>query len=80
MSVERHFNTLKVSKGTEFETYKNLPKFNHVPFAVINPSPRKKKEPIFEPSPDYRIVGSASKLTIKKYEPKTLPDHLIRVP
>lgn len=49
MSVERHFQSLKVSQAREFETYKNLPKFNHVPYAVINPSPRKKKS--IEPEP-----------------------------
>jgi len=42
---------LKLTKATEFEKEKNLPKFEHVPMAVINPIPKKKKEHI--PEPDY---------------------------
>lgn len=34
---------MQVSKATEFESYKHLPKYIHVPMAVIHPSPRKKK-------------------------------------
>ena len=34
---------IKLSKATEFQKEKNLPKFTHVPMAVINPIPKKKK-------------------------------------
>jgi hypothetical protein len=58
MSVERHFhNSIKVSKAKEFETYKNLPKYNHVPLAVIHPSPRKKKSPEASPTPPLKVTG-----------------------
>lgn len=46
MSVEFGISSnvkfLLVEKAKEFEAFRNLPKFTHVPMAVINPSPRKK--------------------------------------
>lgn len=46
MSVERDpFRSTssfhKVEKVKEFETFRQLPKFSHVPNAIINPSPQK---------------------------------------
>lgn len=47
MSVEFGISSnvkfLQVEKAKEWEAYRNLPKFTHVPMAVIHPSPRKKK-------------------------------------
>ena len=46
MSVEvgigSNVKFLKVEKAKEFESYRNLPKYSHIPLAVIHPSPRKK--------------------------------------
>lgn len=41
---------LRMSKAVEFDKEKNIPKFSHVPMAVINPIPKKKKE--FAPEND----------------------------
>ncbi len=71
---------LKVEKAKEFETFRNLPKFTHVPMAVIHPSPRKKKDRHESPTPNLAMTGSQAKLLVKRYEPKQLPDHLIRAP
>jgi hypothetical protein len=71
---------LKVEKAKEFETFRNLPKFNHVPMAVIHPSPRKKIRPETSPTPNLALTGNHAKLLVKRYEPKQLPDHLIRAP
>lgn len=81
--MERHFNSLKhmqVTKAKEFETYKNLPKFTHVPMAVIHPSPRKLKKPDPSPEPDFNITGATAKLAVKKYEPRVFAEHLMRAP
>jgi hypothetical protein len=81
MSVVRHFqNTIKVEKAKEFETYKNLPKFSHVPLAVINPSPRKRRSLESSPTPPLKVSGQHTKLGVKRYEPKQIPEHLMRAP
>jgi hypothetical protein len=84
MSVDVGFKSnvklLKVEKAKEFETFRNLPKFNHVPYAVIHPSPRKKSRPSMSPTPNLTMSGTTSKLQVRRYEPKQLPDHLIRAP
>jgi hypothetical protein len=64
MSVERntmnssHQKFHEVAKAKEFETYRNLPKFTHVPMAVIHPSPKKVKQLSPEPVPDLNISGN----------------------
>ena len=76
-NVQKH---LVVEKAREFEQYKHLPKYNHVPYAVIHPSPRKKKELSPQKDLTFTMSGSSSKLIQKKYEPKVFPDHLMRAP
>ena len=41
-----------VSQAKEFETYKQIPKFSHIPLAVIHPSNRLKKRQPVRPTPD----------------------------
>jgi len=74
MSVEfgisSNVKLLKVEKAKEFESFRNLPKFNHVPMAVIHPSPRKKRHIEKSPTPNLTIAGNNTKLLVKRYEPK----------
>jgi len=74
MSVEfgisSNVKLLKVEKAKEFESFRNLPKFSHVPMAVIHPSPRKKKPVEKSPTPNLTIAGNPTKLLVKRYEPK----------
>ena len=84
MSVENLFRTTasfkEVECAHEFETFKQLPKFNHVPMAVIHPSPKKVKKPSPPPRPDFQMVASNAKLNIRRYQAKQIPDHLMRAP
>jgi hypothetical protein len=84
MSVEfgisSNVKLLKVEKAKEFESFRNLPKFTHVPMAVIHPSPRKKRPANKSPTPNLTIAGNNAKLLVKRYEPKQFPDHLMRAP
>lgn len=43
MTPEVHVRVVKVSHAKEVPNYKALPKYNHVPLACINPSPKKPK-------------------------------------
>lgn len=52
---------LWMSKAVEFEKEKNLPKFNHVPMAVINPIPKKKKEVPAEEDETSKLVLASKK-------------------
>lgn len=74
MSVEfgisSNVKLLQVEKAKEWESYRNLPKFNHVPMAVIHPSPRKKKRVEKSPTPNLTLAGNTAKLIVKRYEPK----------
>ena len=84
MSVDFGFQSnvklLKVEKAKEFESFRNLPKYKHVPLAVIHPSPRKKVRPSRSPTPNLTMTASQAKLQVKRYEPKQIPDHLMRAP
>jgi hypothetical protein len=71
---------MHVEKVHEFESYKQLPKFTHVPLAVIHPSPRKQKSIDNPPPPEMTMSGSQAKINVKRYVPKQIPDHLMRAP
>lgn len=71
---------MKVEKAKEFESYRQLPKYNKPVLACINPSPRKKRTPPRELSPTIVVAGNQSKLQVKKVEKKQIPDHLMRAP
>lgn len=69
-SIASNVKILKVEKAKEFESFRNLPKFSHVPMAVIHPSPRKKKRLAQSPTPKLALTGNKAKLLVKRYEPK----------
>lgn len=77
---EVQVKVVKVSQATEVPIYKKIPKYNHVPLACINPSP-KKTRPVTakEPKP-INLVTSPLKLEHQMREKKELEPHLIRVP
>lgn len=83
MSVENDASFsrfIKVEKAKEFEAYRRIPKFNHIPLALINPSPRKKRSPTQERSPDLQLDVTKMRIIPKRYEPKVIPESLIRAP
>jgi len=45
----------KVSAATEFEDFRRLPKYSHVPLAVIHPSPIKRMAKPKRPDADFEI-------------------------
>ena len=76
MSVEGVYSKhLKVEKAKEFESFRYLPRFEHVPMAVIHPSPRKKRIDPSPPKPNLTLTASPAKLGVRRYEPKQIPDH-----
>jgi hypothetical protein len=60
--------------------YKMLSKFSHVPQAVINPSPKKPRNPPVESKPDLDVYSNSLKISRRIYDEKELPDHLIKMP
>ena len=58
MSVENNVHFIKVEKAKEFEGFRRMPKFVHVPLALINPSPRKKRSPKIVESPSINISAN----------------------
>ncbi len=75
-----HSTFVKVEKAKEFESYRQLPKYNKPVLACINPSPTKKRSPHRDASPTIVVAGNQSKLQVKKVEKKQIPDHLMRAP
>ena len=45
----------KVSFSKEFEDFRQLPKYSHVPLAVIHPSPIKRMQKPQRPDPDFEL-------------------------
>ena len=50
-------NVQHVSQAKEFEEFRRLPKFNHVPMAVIHPSPKKKRPGPKKQAADFELVA-----------------------
>jgi len=48
----------EVEKAKEWEAYRNLPKYTHVPYAVIHPSPKKLKKQDPKEIPDLTLNAS----------------------
>lgn len=48
----------EIEKAKDFEKFRQLPKFTHVPYAVIHPSPRKRQTPSPPPNPDLQVTSS----------------------
>ncbi len=70
----------KVSKASEMPSYKNLPRYDHVPLAVIHPHSPIKRPQTAKPPPSLEPAAVKATLKERKYEPKEFPDHLMRVP
>ena len=70
------------SQAREYETYKQLPKFSHVPLAVIHPTPKIKKRTPLKPTPDMEeeINISPARLGKKENTIKEIPESLVRPP
>ena len=57
-------DAIKVSKTSaahEFEDFRQLPKYSHVPLAVIHPSPIKRMPKPRRPDPEFEASGSPSR-------------------
>ena len=50
-------NVQHVSQAKEFEEFRRLPKFSHVPMAVIHPSPTKKRLAARGAAKDFELVA-----------------------
>lgn len=59
--------------------YKILPKYSHVPLAVINPSPSKKRNPAADDRPNLELFSNPLKIQRRIYEEKELPEHLLKM-
>lgn len=70
----------KVSAAKEFEDFRQLPKYSHVPLAVINPSPVKRVVKPRRPSPEFEILGSPSKQVHRPKGRMEIPESLMRPP
>lgn len=57
-SIMSNVKLLMVEKAKEWESFRNIPRFAHVPMAVINPSPRKHKKPVKSPTPNLALTGN----------------------
>ena len=68
----------KVSAAKEFETFRSLPKYNHVSLAVINPSPIKKRPRQDEKEIEFELMTSPFKLEYRKNLKPLIPEHLAR--
>ena len=70
----------KVSAIKEVPSYKNIPKYNHVAHACINPSPKKYRPPSGVPQKNMEVDATPMKLKHNIREKKELEPHLMRVP
>lgn len=77
---EVQVRVVKVSQATEVPVYKKIPKYNHVPLACINPSPKKTRPYTAKEPQHINLETSPLKLQHQNREKKELEPHLIRVP
>jgi len=52
----------RVSAATEFEDFRRLPKYTHIPLAVIHPSPIKRMMKPRRPDCDFEVQASPSRM------------------
>ena len=71
-----------VSQAREYETFKQLPKFDHVSLAVIHPTSRQRRRAPVKPTPDMEkeINVSPARLNAKLDTRKEIPESLSRPP
>lgn len=75
-----HVKYVKVSHAKEVPSYKAIPKYNHVPLACINPSPKKLRPTTAQTRDELEMNANPLKLKHQVREKKELEPHLIRVP
>ena len=69
-----------VTQAKEFQDYKRLPKFSHVPMAVIHPSPKKKRPVHRRTSIDLELVADAARQHAREDQRREIPESLTRPP
>ena len=70
----------KVSMATEFEDFRQLPKFSHVPLGVIHPSPVKRFVKPARPDPELEAEFSPYRLQERPSPRPEFPESLMRAP
>lgn len=72
-------NAIKVSKvsfSKEFEDFRRLPKYTHVPLAVIHPSPIKRLAHPKRPKPEFELEASPSRMNTRPGPKFEIPESL----
>ena len=71
-----------VSQAKEYETFKQLPKFSHIPLAVIHPAVRDRRRAPIKATPDMEkeINISPARIAAKENKVKDIPESLLRPP
>ena len=70
----------RVSFSKEFEDFRQLPKYSHVPLAVIHPSPIKRMPKPRRPEPDFEVEASPSRIIQRPGPRYEIPESLARPP
>ena len=70
----------KVSFAREFEDFRQLPKYSHIPLAVIHPSPVKRVQKPRRPSPDFELQSSPQRMVTRPTFRQDIPESLVRPP
>ena len=70
----------KVSQATEFEDFRQLPKFSHVALGVIHPSPVKRMAKPIRPDPELEAEFSPYRLQDRPEPRPEFPESLMRAP
>ena len=70
-----------VEKATEFESFKQIPKYNHPTLAVIHPSPTKVQRPVGHKTPKSLAFDSKTlNVQHRSFVKKQIPEHLTNPP
>ena len=69
-----------MTQAKEYQDYKRLPKFNHVPMAVIHPSPKKKRPTHKRTAIDLELVADVARKHEKVDNRPEIPESLTRPP
>lgn len=76
--MQRRKPNYNVSKAHEFESFRQLPKYSHASLAVIHPPPKKVTKEVWQPDNRLGFDGESVRLGARRYEAKTIPEHLVR--
>ena len=70
-----------VERATEFESFKQVPKYTHPMLAVIHPSPKKVKREVVHAAPKSLAFDSRTlNVGYRNYTKRHIPDHLTNPP